>query len=57
VSYDQQPADAESEVRRLRAESEERGSILRALLDEVSYVSKGPAHRAALEWRERNRGK
>jgi len=31
--------------------------VLRALLDEVSYVSKGPAHRAALEWRERNRGR
>ena len=26
-----------------------------ALLDEVSYVSKGPVHRAAMEWCERNR--
>jgi hypothetical protein len=26
--------------------------LLRALLDEVSYVLKGPAHRAALAWRD-----
>jgi hypothetical protein len=35
---------------------EETSAVLRALLDEVSYVSKGPAHRAALEWLEQNRG-
>jgi len=30
--------------------------LLRSLLREVSYVSKGPAHRAALAWLERNSG-
>jgi hypothetical protein len=34
----------------------EADGLLRALLREVSYVSKGPVHRAALEWLERNGG-